>query len=342
MDTRTLATIDSLDTGPLGVLHLRRLWARTQLEMRGAAAPQQRPQERGLDHLIYDALGLGHEETLRFIYRPDVGYEAFEAWVAERHGGAVPVEVIERTNRFLRIALGEAPAVPTITAADEPALSADDLAFFEQHGYVILHDAVPPEQCRAAERAVWETIGARPDDRESWYAPCTLRQKVMVQLFRHEALEANRRAPRIHRAFAQLWGSETLCCTTDRAGFSPPDRHDYYFPGPFMHWDVDFRTPLPFGLQGILYLTDTPAQQGAFQCVPGFHHRFDEWLSALPPGADPHAQDLDALGPLPIAGQAGDLIIWHHALPHGPTPNKGERPRIVQYLSMYPIGGVPA
>jgi ectoine hydroxylase-related dioxygenase (phytanoyl-CoA dioxygenase family) len=41
---------------------------------------------------------------------------------------------------------------------------------------------------------------------------------------------------------------------------------------------------------------------------------------------------------VPIAGRAGDLVIWHHALPHGSSPNRAERPRIVQYLKMHPTG----
>jgi ectoine hydroxylase-related dioxygenase (phytanoyl-CoA dioxygenase family) len=38
----------------------------------------------------------------------------------------------------------------------------------------------------------------------------------------------------------------------------------------------------------------------------------------------------------PIAGRAGDLIIWHQALPHGATPNRARVPRIVQYINMRP------
>jgi ectoine hydroxylase-related dioxygenase (phytanoyl-CoA dioxygenase family) len=37
-----------------------------------------------------------------------------------------------------------------------------------------------------------------------------------------------------------------------------------------------------------------------------------------------------------IPGMAGDMVIWHHALPHAATPNRGERPRIVQYLKYFP------
>ena len=94
---------------------------------------------------------------------------------------------------------------------------------------------------------------------------------------------------------------------------------------------------MPLGMQGVLYLTDTAAEQGAFICVPGFHHRLADWLAGLPPDADPRQLDrLTALGPVPIAGRAGDLVIWHHALPHGSRPNHANRPRIVQYISMFP------
>src|SRR5690606_26586450 len=102
-----------------------------------------------------------------------------------------------------------------------------------------------------------------------------------------------------------------------------------------MHWDVSLIRPVPFGTQGMLYLTDNPAEQGAFRLVPGFHRRIDAWLDALPAGAVPGQQDLTALGPVPVPGKAGDLIIWNHLLPHGPSENHGEHPRIVFYLNRY-------
>jgi ectoine hydroxylase-related dioxygenase (phytanoyl-CoA dioxygenase family) len=39
---------------------------------------------------------------------------------------------------------------------------------------------------------------------------------------------------------------------------------------------------------------------------------------------------------MPIAGRAGDLVIWHDAIPHGSRPNRASLPRIVQYIRMYP------
>jgi ectoine hydroxylase-related dioxygenase (phytanoyl-CoA dioxygenase family) len=94
---------------------------------------------------------------------------------------------------------------------------------------------------------------------------------------------------------------------------------------------VSLAQPIPFGLQGILYLADTAADQGAFTCVPGFHRRIEQWLNDLPPGHDPRRHDFTSEA-VPIAGRAGDLVIWHHALPHGSSPNRASLPRFVQYM----------
>ena len=147
----------------------------------------------------------------------------------------------------------------------------------------------------------------------------------MVQLFQHPALEAARRSARIHKAFAQLWGTADLWATTDRMSFNPPETVDRPFPGPHLHWDVSLVPPIPLATQAILYLTDTSADQGALTLVPGFHRRIEAWLASLPAGADPRSQDLSAEA-RPIAAGAGDLIIWHQALPPRRQPQSFRSP----------------
>ena len=88
----------------------------------------------------------------------------------------------------------------------------------------------------------------------------------------------------------------------------------------------------------LLYLTDTAADQGAFTCVPGFHNKIDEWIKNLPDGADPKQQNLEALGTIPVQGKAGDLVIWHSALPHSAGINTADKPRVAQYITMTPTG----
>ena len=333
-DPPVLALAGPTEIGALGVYGLKRYWSRAMMARRGLPVPASQ-QERHLDHLVVHAVGLGLEQTAHYLGRNATSFAEFERWIVATTGGIAP-ERIARINAA--VAGTDYPdAIKrwlASVAASEPVLSGDDLAFWDEHGYVVLHDAVPAESRAAAAREIFDHLGADPDDPDSWYRRRD--HGIMVQHFQHAAFEANRRSPRIHKAFAQLWGTADLWVTTDRVGFNVPEREGWTFPGPDLHWDVSLKTPIPLGTAGILYLTDTPPEQDAFTLVPGFHRRTEAWLASLPPGADPRRQDLHALGSVPIGGRAGDLVIWNQALPHGSRPNRGTRPRMVQYIAMFP------
>ena len=319
------------DTGLLGVYQLKRAWARQLARRQGRFERDQLEFQR--DHLVFDALGIGLEQAIQHLGRAAPSFDEFERWILATTGG-VPERQVARINAAIAGAEYPADIREWLAAVDaaEPALSPDDLALWEEHGYVIVHDAVPEDTREAATQAVLDHIGARLDDPSSWYRA----RSIMVQYFQHPAFAANRRSARIHKAFAQLYGTADLWVSTDRVGFNPPERNGWLFPGPHLHWDTSLHQPMPLAMHGILYLIDTPADQGAFTVVPDFHRRVGDWLAQLPSGADPRKQDLYALGPTPIAGRAGDLVIWHDALPHGASPNRGRMPRIVQYIRMYP------
>ncbi|MDB5069943.1 MAG: Phytanoyl-CoA dioxygenase [Candidatus Eremiobacteraeota bacterium] len=316
------------DGGIVGVPYLRVLWERMHAARAGDAPPPDAA-EYEKEVIVMRGLELGLHETVAYICQHAPAFAEFEHWVLERNGGSIAADRVARINA--------AVAGDSVRCEDvaEPVLSGDDLAFWDEQGYVVVHDAVPPEQCAAASAAICEYLGADLNDLRTWYGRRN-GHSIWVPLLRHAALSANRHAPRVRRAFAQLWGRSDLWVTVDRTGFNPPERHDWRFPGPHLHWDTALVPPVQFDVSGILYLTDTAAEQGAFTCVPGFHHRLDGWLRALPAGADPQKQDLAALGPVAVAGRAGDLIIWNSALPHGASPNRTDRPRIVQYIQMQP------
>jgi hypothetical protein len=218
---------------------------------------------------------------------------------------------------------------------DMPILSAEDRAFWEENGYVVIRGAVPRENCLAAEQAVWDFLEMDSDDPESWY-PDPPRNGIMVEIYQHQALWDNRQYPRVHQAFAEIWGTPKLWVSFDRASMNPPERPGYRFPGPNLHWDMSLEMPVRLKVQGVLYLADTPANQGAFTCIPGFHRKLEDWLKILPPDADPRKLGRELPGATPIGANAGDLIIWHSALPHGSSPNSAQRPRMAQYITMSP------
>lgn len=321
------------EVGALGVFHLRRLWQRTRAMRDGWISHDVAEDQR--DRLVLDALGLGLEQARRAMMEGPATFPEFEEWVVAVAGRPEP-EQVERLNRALTGAPASAATRDWLAAIDAmaPVLNAEDLAQWEELGYVILPDAVPEASRRAAEQAIWTEAGAAPTDPSTWYG--SRGQGIMLQLFQHPAFAANRRSPRIHKAFAQIWGTADLWVTCDRGGFNAPLRPGTTFAASDLHWDASLARPMAFGTQGILYLTDTPPEQGAFRCIPGFHRRLDEWLDHLPPGRDPREENLHVFGPQLIGGRAGDLIIWNDKLPHGASPNHGRWPRIVQYLNMYP------
>ena len=338
MSTPDLPLPAATETGALGVYQLKRFWARTLAKRRGSVAHDH--VEAQLEMLLTDALGLGLEQSRSYVLQEGPAFEAFEQWIVDTAGMPTP-ERVERINAAMTGAPAPEAARRRQAEIDAmpPALSAEDLAHWEEHGYVILRDAVPEASRRAAEQAIWQHLGANPDDPATWHVP--LGQGIMSNLFQDPAFTANRESARIHKAYAQLWGTSDLWASCDRGGFNAPLRPGERFRATDLHWDVSLARPIPFGTQGILYLVDTPPEQGAFRCVPGFHRRLDAWLDALPADRDPRREDLYPFGVKQVGGRAGDLVIWDHKLPHGASPNHGQRPRIVQYLNMYPTSYRP-
>lgn len=223
-------------------------------------------------------------ETLRYLHMERPSYAQFEAWVWERNTGELEKASLNRLRRALA---GEAVGAEVGKLDHIEGLSAEDLAHWDEHGYVILRNAISPEAAEIAEMAVYDFLGMDRDDPKSWYRG-SLGHSIWVPLLRHPALEVNRRAPRIHKAHAQLWGREDLWVTIDQVGFNPPERKNWPFPGPHLHWDATLAEPHCFELQGILYLADVAEDQGAFSCVPGFHRTLKQWLKSIPADVNVH------------------------------------------------------
>ncbi len=227
-------------------------------------------------------------------------------------------------------------------AADYPVLTAADHAHFEAQGYVIVKDAVPPENIEAAKQAIYDFLGVSPDDPESWYRD-PVQPGGNVEMHQHPAFWDNRQHPRLYRAFAEALGNEKLWVSLDRGAFRPPQREDQprYRSSLVAHWDLPIEKidTLPFGVQGVLALVDTPTEVGGFMCVPGFHKIAVEWVKSRP-GQKSSVPDLSVLPEgykmvsVPMA--AGDLLIWNRRLLHGNGYNVSDMPRMAQYITMSP------
>jgi len=161
-------------------------------------------------------------------------------------------------------------------------LTPNDIVFWQTHGYVIIKNAVTPQDCAASRKAIMDYLEMDEVDETTWYKESGSMQGIMVPLYRNAAIDKNRNSPVIKRAFEQLWNRTDLIVTTDKCGFNPPETASFKYRGIGLHWDVSLATPIPFGTQGILYLTDTAVNQSTLTVVPGFQNNIQTGLKELP------------------------------------------------------------
>jgi Phytanoyl-CoA dioxygenase (PhyH) len=316
----------STDTGSIGIPHLKRLWSKI---LTGANYSGQFDAENDLDTALLDILQLGLLPTYQFLYQQQPGFDQFEQWVAQHHPAGIPATLIQQCYRLLN------KDTITLVAEEEEVLSETDLAFWDEQGYVIVRNAISAADCAITRQAIWKYLQMNEHDPASWYSADNNLQGIMVPLYQDAILDKNRHSFRIRRAFEQVWKQTGLIVTMDKCGFNPPETATAKYKGIGLHWDMSLVTPIPFGTQGILYVTDTAANQGALTVVPGFHKIIESWLASLPGDVNPRDIDFAPFNPQPIAANAGDLIIWNQMLPHSSSPNKATLPRLVQYINWY-------
>ena len=94
--------ISSGVAGPLGVIHLPRLWLKASLEARGKLAPGYPGCGKGYDQMVLDGLGLDRQKTLDYIKNNKPTYTQFEAWIKQQPGAKLDKANIEKLNGSIR------------------------------------------------------------------------------------------------------------------------------------------------------------------------------------------------------------------------------------------------
>ena len=84
--SKIVPLISSGTAGPLGVLHMPRLWQKVSLEAAGKIADGYPGIGAGYDSMVIDALGLNADAVRSFITDSKPTYPQFEAWVKEQPG----------------------------------------------------------------------------------------------------------------------------------------------------------------------------------------------------------------------------------------------------------------
>jgi Domain of unknown function (DUF5069) len=93
--------ISSGTAGPLGVLHLPRLWLKVSLEEAGKLAAGYPGIGRGFDAMTCAALGLDEQAVKDYIRQNKPSYTQFEAWVKKNATSLTP-EAVEKHNAAVR------------------------------------------------------------------------------------------------------------------------------------------------------------------------------------------------------------------------------------------------
>jgi len=93
--------ISSGTAGPLGVLHLPRMWQKVSLESQGKLAAGYPGIGRGYDAMTCAALGLDEQAVKDFIKQNKPTYPEFEAWVT-KNAKTLDRSAIEKHNAAVR------------------------------------------------------------------------------------------------------------------------------------------------------------------------------------------------------------------------------------------------
>ena len=94
--------ISSGTAGPLGVLHLPRLWLKVSLESTGKLAAGYPGAGKGFDQMVIDGLGLNRDAVINFIKTSKPTYTQFEAWVKKQPGVKLDSASVEKLNSAIK------------------------------------------------------------------------------------------------------------------------------------------------------------------------------------------------------------------------------------------------
>lgn len=101
MSNTYVPLISSGTAGPLGVLHLPRLWQKVSLEAAGKLASGYPGIGKGYDAMTCSALGLDEQAVKDYIKADKPTYPQFEAWV-KQNAESLNQESIQKHNEAVR------------------------------------------------------------------------------------------------------------------------------------------------------------------------------------------------------------------------------------------------
>jgi hypothetical protein len=94
--------ISSDIAGPLGAIHLPRLWSKVLLSATGNLEEGYDECGLGFDQMVLDGLGIDRDAAVNYIKDNKPSYAQFEKWVVDQRGGSIPQSEIDASNAAIR------------------------------------------------------------------------------------------------------------------------------------------------------------------------------------------------------------------------------------------------
>ena len=121
--SKIVPTISSGIAGPLGILHLPRLWMKASLAAAGKLHDEYPAIGAGYDSMVLDAFEIDHDEFQEYIKAKKPSYIELESWILEKKGGSLDQTKVDELNRAI---LGYIHEASTRTEILEAAGRPDD------------------------------------------------------------------------------------------------------------------------------------------------------------------------------------------------------------------------
>eukprot|EP00419_Tripos_fusus_P003494 CAMPEP_0172672508 /NCGR_PEP_ID=MMETSP1074-20121228/11594_1 /TAXON_ID=2916 /ORGANISM="Ceratium fusus, Strain PA161109" /LENGTH=364 /DNA_ID=CAMNT_0013489711 /DNA_START=135 /DNA_END=1225 /DNA_ORIENTATION=- len=220
--------------------------------------------------------------------------------------------------------------------------------FLADQGYVVISGVLNTAEVTLARSELWAAIENSSktvcrNDPTTWGDgwPGNPSNGLLTSgIFAHSALLWRvRLAPKVHRAFEQVWSTSRLLTSFDGAGaFRPLLHEDWRTLGGWFHVDQGPEKQGLHAVQGLVSLHDASGKTGSLVVVPG-SHKHHVAVAARNRGQcgrdfvrirgdDPLLSDPKRPRPRLVSCRAGDLILWDSRTIHCNSPALEDDPAV--------------
>jgi ectoine hydroxylase-related dioxygenase (phytanoyl-CoA dioxygenase family) len=213
------------------------------------------------------------------------------------------------------------------------------LEHLREHGYVVVREALAPEERQRAEAFLWafmrEVAGWRQGRPSTWTDESIMHMGLPTKGLvngrgagQSDLSWLVRTRPRVRKAFEKIWGTEELITSFDGLNIFRPWHHGFQKTiGGWFHVDQGRETRGFQCVQGLVSLFDQGPDTGGLVVLPGSHKHHDalcelardttEYIE-LP--QDSKLLQAEPQGGLLVACRAGDLVLWDSRTVHCNAP----------------------